>query len=260
MAANYGAILEEREQIEVYISARVEGCEWPKVFVKDADGTECGSVLELNSIGQFPYMAKFKLNSAMVEQLSNGFSISGDGIIVTKVCLYKPEALKPGDIDIADLNGGYQSSYDATTHTMTTTTRWAARGWDIGDGRYNGYDVIVVEFEAVDFSVTLRMEYVDMNGETKTLSQGASAGNTQVEIEIPDDIQQINYVYLMYENPGTLILTNADVLTGTYIQTVKTGGKSRWDDGEAWYKLDGKRVSQPGRGIYIHNGKKIVIK
>jgi hypothetical protein len=64
----------------------------------------------------------------------------------------------------------------------------------------------------------------------------------------------------MYENPGTLILTNADVLTGTYIQTVKTGGKSRWDDGEAWYKLDGKRVSQPGRGIYIHNGKKIVIK
>lgn len=260
MAANYGAILEEREQIEVYISARVEGCDWPKVFIKDAAGAECGSVLELNSINQFPYMAKFKLNSAMAEQLSNGFSISGDGIIVTKVCLYKPEALKPGDIDIADLNGGYQSSYDATSKTITTTSRWAARGWDIGDGRYNGYDVIVVEFEAVDFPVTLRMEYVDADGATKTLSQGASAGSSQVAVEIPDNIQQINYVYLMYENPGTLILLNADVLTGTYIQTVKTGGNSQWDDGEAWYRLDGKRVSQPGRGIYIHNGKKIVIK
>ena len=216
MAANYGAILEEREQIEVYISARTEDCEWPKVFIKDANGEECGTVAELSAVDLFPYMAKFKLTNEMVEQLRDGFSICGDGIIVTQVCLYKPAALKAGDIDVADLNGGYQSSYDATSKTITTTSRWAARGWDIGDNRYNNYDVVVVQFEAVEFPVTLRMEYVDMNGETKTLSQGASAGNTQVEIEIPDDIQQINYVYLMYENPGTLILTNAEALRSTY--------------------------------------------
>ena len=377
MAANYGAILEEREQIEVYISARVEDCEWPKVFVKDADGAECGTVAELSAVDLFPYMAKFKLTNEMVEQLRDGFSICGDGIIVTQVCLYKPAALKAGDIDVADLNGGYQSSYDATSKTITTTSRWAARGWDIGDNRYNNYDVVVVQFEAVEFPVTLRMEYVDMNGETKTLSQGASAGNTQVEIEIPDDIQQINYVYLMYENPGTLILTNAEALRSTYrtktlnladfeaisdgttydnktftmtstadngtiqlwlnspfeggedltltlvndaakvsmlvgytdgsqvsvesegttallplnhskniqkimisiqtagtvqfesiqmtqriltfIPSVKTDIHYQQND-DSWYRLDGKRVSQPGRGIYIHNGKKIVIK
>ena len=377
MAANYGAILEEREQIEVYISARTEDCEWPKVFIKDANGEECGTVAELSAVDLFPYMAKFKLTNEMVEQLRDGFSICGDGIIVTQVCLYKPAALKAGDIDVADLNGGYQSSYDATSKTITTTSRWAARGWDIGDNRYNNYDVVVVQFEAVEFPVTLRMEYVDMNGETKTLSQGASAGNTQVEIEIPDDIQQINYVYLMYENPGTLILTNAEALRSTYrtktlnladfeaisdgttydnktftmtstadngtiqlwlnspieggedltltlvndaakvsmlvgytdgsqvsvesegttallplnhskniqkimisiqtagtvqfesiqmtqriltfIPSVKTDIHYQQND-DSWYKLDGKRVSQPGRGIYIHNGKKIVIK
>lgn len=377
MAANYGAILEEREQIEVYISARTEDCEWPKVFIKDADGEECGTVAELSAVDLFPYMAKFKLTNEMVEQLRNGFSICGDGIIVTQVCLYKPAALKAGDIDVADLNGGYQSSYDATSKTITTTSRWAARGWDIGDNRYNNYDVVVVQFEAVEFPVTLRMEYVDMNGETKTLSQGASAGNTQVEIEIPDDIQQINYVYLMYENPGTLILTNAEALRNTYrtktlnladfeaisdgttydnktftmtstadngtiqlwlnspieggedltltlvndaakvsmlvgytdgsqvsvesegttallplnhskniqkimisiqtagtvqfesiqmtqriltfIPSVKTDIHYQQND-DSWYRLDGKRVSQPDRGIYIHNGKKIVIK
>ncbi len=377
MAANYGAILEEREQIEVYISARTEDCEWPKVFIKDANGEECGTVAELSAVDLFPYMAKFKLTNEMVEQLRNGFSICGDGIIVTQVCLYKPAALKAGDIDVADLNGGYQSSYDATSKTITTTSRWAARGWDIGDNRYNNYDVVVVQFEAVEFPVTLRMEYVDMNGETKTLSQGASAGNTQVEIEIPDDIQQINYVYLMYENPGTLILTNAEALRSTYrtktlnladfeaisdgttydnktftmtstadngtiqlwlnspieggedltltlvndaakvsmlvgytdgsqvsvesegttallplnhskniqkimisiqtagtvqfesiqmtqriltfIPSVKTDIHYQQND-DSWYRLDGKRVSQPGRGIYIHNGKKIVIK
>ncbi len=377
MAANYGAILEEREQIEVYISARTEDCEWPKVFIKDANGEECGTVAELSAVDLFPYMAKFKLTNEMVEQLRDGFSICGDGIIVTQVCLYKPAALKVGDIDVADLNGGYQSSYDATSKTITTTSRWAARGWDIGDNRYNNYDVVVVQFEAVEFPVTLRMEYVDMNGETKTLSQGASAGNTQVEIEIPDDIQQINYVYLMYENPGTLILTNAEALRSTYrtktlnladfeaisdgttydnktftmtstadngtiqlwlnspieggedltltlvndaakvsmlvgytdgsqvsvesegttallplnhskniqkimisiqtagtvqfesiqmtqriltfIPSVKTDIHYQQND-DSWYRLDGKRVSQPGRGIYIHNGKKIVIK
>lgn len=377
MAANYGAILEEREQIEVYISARTEDCEWPKVFIKDANGEECGTVAELSAVDLFPYMAKFKLTNEMVEQLRDGFSICGDGIIVTQVCLYKPAALKAGDIDVADLNGGYQSSYDATSKTITTTSRWAARGWDIGDNRYNNYDVVVVQFEAVEFPVTLRMEYVDMNGETKTLSQGASAGNTQVEIEIPDDIQQINYVYLMYENPGTLILTNAEALRSTYrtktlnladfeaisdgttydnktftmtstadngtiqlwlnspieggedltltlvndaakvsmlvgytdgsqvsvesegttallplnhskniqkimisiqtagtvqfesiqmtqriltfIPSVKTDIHYQQND-DSWYRLDGKRVSQPGRGIYIHNGKKIVIK
>ena len=377
MAANYGAILEEREQIEVYISARTEDCEWPKVFIKDANGEECGTVAELSAVDLFPYMAKFKLTNEMVEQLRDGFSICGDGIIVTQVCLYKPAALKAGDIDVADLNGGYQSSYDATSKTITTTSRWAARGWDIGDNRYNNYDVVVVQFEAVEFPVTLRMEYVDMNGETKTLSQGASAGNTQVEIEIPDDIQQINYVYLMYENPGTLILTNAKALRSTYrtktlnladfeaisdgttydnktftmtstadngtiqlwlnspieggedltltlvndaakvsmlvgytdgsqvsvesegttallplnhskniqkimisiqtagtvqfesiqmtqriltfIPSVKTDIHYQQND-DSWYRLDGKRVSQPGRGIYIHNGKKIVIK
>ena len=28
----------------------------------------------------------------------------------------------------------------------------------------------------------------------------------------------------------------------------------------AWYTLQGQRVSKPGKGLYIHNGKKIVIK
>ena len=258
-AANYGAILEEREQLEVYIASRVASEEWPKVLVRDAKSQDCGATIELAAIEEFPYMAKFKLTADMVEQLRDGFSICGSGIVVTKVCLYKPAALKPGDIDIADLNGGYQSSYDAQTHTITTTARWAARGWDIGDDRYNGYDVVFVQFEAVDFPVTLRMEYVDANGVTKTLSQGAPAGSTQVEIEIPDDVKIINYVYLMYQNPGTLTLTNAEVGFATDIHAVLSGGTMQPAD-DAWYQMDGKRVSKPGKGLYIHNGKKILVK
>ena len=29
---------------------------------------------------------------------------------------------------------------------------------------------------------------------------------------------------------------------------------------DVWYNLQGQRVSQPARGIYIHNGKKVVVK
>jgi hypothetical protein len=29
---------------------------------------------------------------------------------------------------------------------------------------------------------------------------------------------------------------------------------------EEWYTLQGQRVAKPGKGIYIHNGKKVVIK
>jgi hypothetical protein len=30
--------------------------------------------------------------------------------------------------------------------------------------------------------------------------------------------------------------------------------------GEEWYTLQGQRVAKPGKGVYIKNGKKVVIK
>ena len=30
--------------------------------------------------------------------------------------------------------------------------------------------------------------------------------------------------------------------------------------GEEWYTLQGQRVAKPGKGLYIRNGKKVVIK
>ena len=40
------------------------------------------------------------------------------------------------------------------------------------------------------------------------------------------------------------------------ISTIKTSNKA---DGK-WYNLSGQKVAQPTKGIFIHNGKKIVIK
>ncbi|MBO5583033.1 MAG: hypothetical protein J5942_00895 [Prevotella sp.] len=43
----------------------------------------------------------------------------------------------------------------------------------------------------------------------------------------------------------------------TGISAVKTAADSK--DGE-WYDLSGRRVGQPAKGIYVKNGKKVVIK
>jgi hypothetical protein len=42
----------------------------------------------------------------------------------------------------------------------------------------------------------------------------------------------------------------------TGIHETKREGVSR----EEWYTLQGQRVAKPGKGLYIHNGKKVVIK
>ena len=42
----------------------------------------------------------------------------------------------------------------------------------------------------------------------------------------------------------------------TSVKEVKSGEVK----GEKWYTLQGQRVAKPGKGLYIRNGKKIVIK
>ena len=42
-------------------------------------------------------------------------------------------------------------------------------------------------------------------------------------------------------------------VTGTCVETEKA------EDG-AWYTIQGVRVDKPAKGLYIHNGRKVVVK
>jgi len=211
--ADYGSILEAGEMILVTVKSLVDGNDWPKLFLRDAQSEMVGEEMLLNGIRNFPYQARFTLDAEMKAQMADGFSLCGDGVVVTRVELYKPEPPKEGDINLVDLNGGWNSTYDAATHTITTTARWAARGWDIGDARYNDMDVIIVRFEPVAFPVTLKMEYTDAEGRRQATSDGVAAGNTAAEISIPRGLQTIDKVYLVLQNPGSVTLTAAEVLS-----------------------------------------------
>ena len=264
--AVYGALLKEDQQLCITIISRDEDNEWPKVFIRDINNQEVGEVVELNSLKQFPNVIRLTLTAEMVSRMADGFSICGDGITVNRVELYQPYAPQAGDINLKELNGGWNATYDAASHTITTSARWAARGWDIGDSRYNSYDLIQVKFLAVDFPVTLKMEYTDANGNKQATSTGVSAGNTTLQMPIPENIQQIDKVYLIWQQPASLTLTAAEVLSESdwnYPELLSKSTDIRYitHDGESdkWYDLNGRRVEQPGKGLYIKNGKKTII-
>lgn len=266
--ASVGDMLQEYDELLITISGVTEGCDWPKVFIRDASSEQAGNEVLLNDVGSFPYTVRIVLTGEMAQQLQKGFSICGDGVTVTKLQVYRPEAPKTGDIHLADLNYGYNSSYDKGTHTITTTARWAARGWEIGDKRYNDKNLITVKFEPVDFPVTLKMEYTTGLQTAQATSVGVPAGRTELLLEIPSGISKLNRVYIIYENPGSVKLTEASVTyqdklkLSTAIEAFEAEGvihDGRYDT-DGWYNLRGMRIAEPKTsGIYIHGGKKVVI-
>ncbi len=266
--ASVGEMLQEFDELLITVSGVSEDCDWPKLFIRDANYEQAGNEILLDDIGSFPYIVRIVLTGDMAEQLKNGFSICGDGVTVTKFEAYRPETPKPGDIHLVDLNYGYNSSYDKSTYTITTTARWAARGWEIGDKRYNDKNLITVKFEPVDFPVTLKMEYTTGIQTAQATSVGVPAGRTELLLEIPKGISKLNRVYIIYENPGSVKLTEASVTyqdnlkLSTAIKDFEAEGVIRDGryDTDGWYNLRGQRIQEPKTsGIYIHGGKKVVI-
>ncbi|MBR6842045.1 MAG: hypothetical protein IKM77_07090, partial [Prevotella sp.] len=263
-------LLEEYDELLITVSARTEGNEWPKVFLRDINYESVGRETLLNEVTTFPFIVRYVLTSELLEKIKDGFSVCGDGVTVTKVELYRPVPPKEGDIHLRALDYGYGSSYDVSTCTVTTTTRWAARGWEIGDMRYNSKDLVIIGYEAVDFPVTIKMEYVDSKGQKQATSTGMPAGKNYVQMAIPEGITQLDRVYLTFQNAGSLKLTEASVVTmgeanargfindgvSTDIREVKCGEV----ENDKWYDMNGRQVEHPSKGLYIKNGKKVMHK
>ena len=46
----------------------------------------------------------------------------------------------------------------------------------------------------------------------------------------------------------------------TGVESVETTGEQKVAEKSGWYTLQGQRVDNPSKGIYIHNGKKVILK
>ena len=60
---------------------------------------------------------------------------------------------------------------------------------------------------------------------------------------------------------GSRFMSIADMLDGgvTGIEELKDGKIEEWKS-ESWYDLNGRRVLSPSKGVYIHNGKQMIVK
>lgn len=96
-------------------------------------------------------------------------------------------------------------------------------------------------------------------------------GHTQVYYDVyaatydystPNGSTPYTLVTSPYSNRVLVDLANRTsqvIESPTSIETINTQPSTTMNDG-AWYDLTGRRVSNPTQGIYIHNGKKVVIK
>ena len=64
-----------------------------------------------------------------------------------------------------------------------------------------------------------------------------------------------------FNDNGSRFMSIADMLDGgvTGIEELKNGKIEEWKS-ESWYDLNGRRVLSPSKGVFIQNGKKIVVK
>jgi hypothetical protein len=272
MDAEWGAILEAGESFLVTVKSRTVGSEWPKVILRDANSE---GVIEvgLSEVSSYPYIVKMILTDDVVAKLRSGFRFSGDGITITKIEISKPAPAKEGDVSIEAMNWFRNATYDAATHTGSTSTRWGQFGWQIGDERYADMTLVIVSIEETTFPVTLKMEYTNTAGKSMATSMGVAAGKTQLNLPLPLDTKVIRKVYLTYSEAADVVLTDASVIAGanarpltgyedngtTAIEEAIVNALTKHNTHHI-YDLQGRKVSQPVKGLYIINGRKTVIR
>ncbi len=265
---DWGAILESGEVFYITVKSRTEGSEWPKVILRNSNSEEVSAV-ELGDVENYPYIVKIKLTDDIVEQLRSGFRFSGDGITITKIEISKPAKAREGDVSIEDMNWFRNGVYDNETHTATTTARWGQAGWFVGDERYKDMTLIIVNINATDFPVTLKMEYDNTDGIALATSTGIAEGKTQINLPLPLDTKVIKKIYLTWAEPGEVTLTDASLIAAANARPLT--GFSDETDGilsienselrmENSYNLAGQRVGDAYKGMIIKNGKKFMVR
>lgn len=141
---------------------------------------------------------------------------------------------KPGDVvnphdnlSLADLSAGWNSSYDATTSTITFDAGWVGRGWWLGGTDLSEYSSVTVEFEAAPFEGKLVVQRADESMMEATFSAGA----TSVKCMLTDDISNINQIYIQNSAAGDLVLTAAYYTKKGFEEGGEEGGEQGGNEG-----------------------------
>jgi len=124
----------------------------------------------------------------------------------------KYEAAETGateDLSLTDLGSGWQSSYDATTQTITFEGDWTGRGWWLGGKDGSRFTKVTVEIEPVDWQLKLVVEY-GSDSKTGTSEVMVAAGSSKLQLYLDDAYKaQIMQVYIQTSKAGAVKINKA---------------------------------------------------
>lgn len=105
-------------------------------------------------------------------------------------------------------NGGWGSTYNAETHTITIESAWSAGGWWLGDADYSAYDEMVMEIEPLSYPVFLAVSYVEDSD--KQSSATAEAGTDKIVCLLdPERKDKVQAIWLQASEAGDIIVKAA---------------------------------------------------
>lgn len=182
----------------------------------------------------------------------------GTSFTISSVYLENDEA-EPTQvaIDISEVNGVAKN--DDGTYTWTTEKGW---GWDniwYGGLDASDYDFLGIELaEAVTVNVQVVIEYTDSSVDKTNVWVSAGETSAQSDLDATGKAS-ISQIGLQTSEAATVLIKNVywGKKDATGISSVKANTAA---DNDVYYNLSGQRVSKPSKGLYIHNGKKVIIK
>ena len=234
-------------------------------------------------------------NNKCYLQLPGTFNpaVAGATQKVTIKDIGKASYAAPVDLDFTNVEG--LKAFTATGYDKSTKTIWLTRVMKVQKG-----EGVLLKGDAKDYeipSAAVQSSYMNMfvgntsgdkiqvqetsadgsltnfylNGEGSFVSVNGfvNIGNNKCYLELPTSMVAVaastrgaeaNYIL---EEPEMIKLpisfrsigNNGDDTTGIKVQSSMSNALS-----DAYYTLQGQRVTKPGKGLYIKNGKKIVIK
>ena len=199
-------------------------------------------------------------------------------------------------LDDSDVNLVWNSA-TYSSKTMTLGAAWGSCGWQTNDVDYSAYEKVVVEFnEATTIPGSLKIGYTTGEDEVKDFAVGATSVELAFDKTRSNHVKWIyitgneqtsgsytfKSAYLMKHTPEFRKTTSGTLAANKAYLAIPTGTGARalnivFDDEQettaiesvapqtlhmdnVYYNLRGQRVAQPTKGLYIVNGKKVIIK
>ena len=183
--------------------------------------------------------------------------------------------------------GGWGNrEYNTQTFDGTIVGEGAASGWWLGGKDYSDYDKVYVELSAINIPqhevegemqpgfAQLFVQCATGGDDTSNLTCGFGT-HLYAVVDLDEYKNKTNQIVIQGSAGVTFTIVKACVCTNEYYEenilpnlpadpspsmatAIETIGSEQANG--AWYTLQGVRVAVPVKGVYIHNGKKMVLK